>query len=149
MLLRRDRTLLALDIALDVAFHAGRGAELTGAAEIAHRLSAQRRGIEPVLQALTRAELLESIRGPKGGYRLARAPRAISLSEVVSAVGEEDDEGIVPSGRLAAAVTAPLWAELAGEVTARLAGLTLDDLLRRATAAGLRRPRTEPLDFTI
>ncbi|MCU0946441.1 MAG: transcriptional regulator, partial [Rubritepida sp.] len=37
MLLRQDRALLALDIALDVAFHAGRAGEVTGAAEIAAR----------------------------------------------------------------------------------------------------------------
>jgi enterochelin esterase family protein len=56
-------------------------AEATGAADIAERLGAQRRGIEPVLQALTRAGLLDSTRGPRGGYRLARAPRAIPLIE--------------------------------------------------------------------
>jgi DNA-binding IscR family transcriptional regulator len=67
MLLRRDRALLAVDIALDVALQVGRGAELTGGAEIAERLGAQRRGIEPVLQLLTRAGILESIRGPRGG----------------------------------------------------------------------------------
>ncbi|WP_237213356.1 RrF2 family transcriptional regulator [Falsiroseomonas oryziterrae] len=149
MLLRRDRAMLAIDIALDVAFHAGRGADLTGAAEIAERLGAQRRGIEPVLQALSRADILESIRGPRGGYRLARAPRAITLAEVVAAVAAEDEDPPLPAGRLAAAVTAPLWGELAASVQERLAALTVSDLLRRAAAAGLVRPRTEPLDFAI
>ena len=55
MLLLRDRALLALDLVLDIAFHAGRGGEVTGAAEVAERLAAARRGIEPVLQALVRA----------------------------------------------------------------------------------------------
>lgn len=148
MLLRHDRALLAVDIALDVAFHAGRGAELTGGAEIADRLGAQRRGIEPVLQALTRAGILDSLRGPKGGYRLARAPRAVTLAEVVAVVAEEE-EPPRPAARLAAKVTAPLWGELGVALQERLAALTLADLLRRATEAGLRRPRTEPLDFAI
>jgi len=148
MLLRRDRALLAIDIVLDVAFHAGRGAEVTGAAEIAERLGAQRRGIEPLLQALTRADLLDSTRGPKGGYRLARAPRAIGLMAIVEAV-LEPDEGIMPAGPLAAAVTLPLWAALDGELREKLALLTVGDLLRRAALAGLRRPQTEPLDFAI
>lgn len=149
MLLRRDRALLAVDIMLDVAFHAGRGAEATGAAEIAERLGAQRRGIEPVLQALSRAGLLDSTRGPRGGYRLARAPRAITLAEAVEAVLDPDDAPPTPAGALAAAVTAPLWAELDQGLRERLAMLTLGDLLRHATQAGFRRPQTEPLDFAI
>ena len=148
MLLRRDRALLAIDIVLDVAFHAGRGTEVTGAAEIAARLGAQRRGIEPLLQALTRAGLLDSTRGPKGGYRLARAPRAIPLIAAVEAVLDADDAP-EPAGRLAAAVTAPLWGELDAGLRERLATLTIGDLLRRAASAGFRRPQTEPLDFAI
>jgi Rrf2 family protein len=149
MLLRRDRALLAIDIVLDVAFHAGRGAEATGAAEIAERLGAQRRGIEPLLQALTRAGLLDSTRGPKGGYRLGRAPRALPLIAIIEAVVDTEDATPPPSGRLAAAVTAPLWGELDDAMRERLAHLTIGDLLRRATLAGFRRPQTEPLDFAI
>ena len=148
MLLKRDRALMAVDIVLDVAFHAGRTADATGAADIAERLGAQRRGIEPVLQALTRAGLLDSTRGPRGGYRLARAPRAIPLIEAVDAVLDAE-EASPPTGALSAAVTAPLWAELDATLREKLAQLTVGDLLRRATQAGLRRPLTEPLDFAI
>ena len=149
MLIRRDRALMAVDIVLDVAFHAGRGAEATGAADIAERLGAQRRGIEPLLQTLTRAGLLDSTRGPRGGYRLARAPRAIPLVDIVDALRDPEDTPPAPTGALAAAVTGPLWAELDGLLQDRLALLTVGDLLRRATQAGLRRPQTEPLDFAI
>jgi Rrf2 family protein len=149
MLLRRDRALLAIDIVLDVAFHAGRGTEATGAAEIADRLGAQRRGIEPLLQALTRAGILDSTRGPKGGYRLGRAPRAIPLLSVVEAVVDGEDTLPPPSGKLAEAVTTPLWQELDGWMRERLAGMTIGDLLRKAALAGFRRPQTEPLDFAI
>ncbi len=149
MLLRRDRALMAIDIVLDVAFHAGRGAGVTGAAEIAERLGAQRRGIEPVLQALTRAGILDSMRGPKGGYRLARAPRAITLLSAVEAVVDGDDGLPESTGKLSAGVTGPLWAELDAAMREKLAMLTISDLLRRAAMAGFRRPQTEPLDFAI
>ena len=148
MLLRQDRGLLAIDIALDIAFHAGRGGEVTGAAEIAERLGAARRGIEPVLQSLVRAGLLDSLRGPRGGYRMARAPREVKLLEILAAVTEEE-EAHLPPGKLAALVTAPLWQELDGQLAKRLQALTLEDLLKRAAAAGLRRPVTEPLHFVI
>jgi len=148
MLLRQDRALLALDIALDIAFHAGRNGEVTGAAEIAERLGAARRGIEPLLQALVRAGLLDSLRGPRGGYRMARPAREVKLAEILAGVIEEE-EASPPPGKLAALVTRPLWQELDGLLAGRLNAQTLEDLLKRAAAAGLRRPVTEPLHFVI
>jgi Rrf2 family protein len=151
MLLRQDRALTAVAIMADIAFHAGRKGEVTGAADIAERLGAARRGIEPVLQALSRAGLLESVRGPRGGYRLGRPARDVRLDEVVAAIAEETaaDPGSAQSGRLFAAVVAPLWRDLDGGLRATLKDLTLDELMRRARIAGLRRPAEEPLDFAI
>lgn len=48
------------------------------------------------LQALTGAGLLESVPGPKGGYRLARPPEQITLLDVVEAI-----EGREPAFRCA------------------------------------------------
>jgi Rrf2 family protein len=149
MLIRHDRPLLAIDILLDVAFHAGRGEEVTGAGDIAERLGAARRGIEPLLQALSRAGLLDSLRGPRGGYRLGRAPRDMTLLDVATAATAEEEGGPEGAGRLSAAVTLPFWQELEGGLREKLAAVTIDDLLRRAAARGLRRPVQEPLNFAI
>ena len=70
MLLRRDRTMTAVLIMLDVAFNAGRAGTVS-AADIAERAGLARRGIEPLLQSLSRSALLESVRGPRGGYQSA------------------------------------------------------------------------------
>jgi len=150
MLIRRERAMLAVTVMLDVAFHGGRTATVS-AAEIADRLGLARRGMEPLLQALSRAGLLESMRGPRGGYRLGRPRRDIKLSDVV-AVAVSDGEGESsegPSGRLQERVVDALWEELETAARERLAALTLDDLLRRAAASGLRRPSTEPITFAI
>lgn len=150
MLLRRDRALTAIAIMLDLAFHAGRAGELVAGAEIAERLGAARRGVEPVFQALSRARLLESVRGPRGGYRLGRRPRDLRLSDIVACV--QEDAADTPddlTGRLQTAVVMPLWRELDAELHTRLAGITIEDLLRRAQAAGLRRAIVEPLNFAI
>ena len=150
MLLRQDRAMTAIAVMLDVAFHAGRGSEVTGGAEVAERMGAARRGIEPVFQALSRVGLLDSLRGPRGGYRLGRRPRDIRLIEIIAAVTEDSDEAPGDlSGRLQTAVVAPLWRELEETLRQKLSSLTLDDLLRRAQAAGLKRPTTEPLNFAI
>jgi Rrf2 family protein len=42
------------------------------------------------LQALARAELLETVKGPRGGYRLARPPAQITLLDVVEAIDGDE-----------------------------------------------------------
>ncbi len=148
MLLRHDRGMLAVLIALDIAFHGGRGAAVS-AADIAERLCLARRGMEPLLQALARAGVLESLRGPRGGYRLGRSPRDIRLGDILAAAHEEPDPPDEFGGDLAGAVVIPLWSEMEAIVGARFASLTLHDLLHRATEAGLRRPVSEAISFAI
>jgi Rrf2 family iron-sulfur cluster assembly transcriptional regulator len=149
MLLRRERAMTAVAIMLDVAFHAGR-TEAVSAADIAERLGQARRGIEPVLQGLSRAGLLDSIRGPKGGYRLGRPARDLRLAEIVSTALDDDAAGgEAPAGRLQAAVVHPLWGELEALCRDHLAQLTIADLIKRAAAAGVKRPTVEPLNFVI
>lgn len=147
MLLRRERAMVAVSIMLDVAFHGSRHATIN-AADMADRLGLARRGMEPVLQALSRAGLLESVRGPRGGYRLGRPARDISLAGIAAALASEgngNSEG--PRGPLHEAVVGRLWSELEEKLQDQLAALTLDDLVKRASAAGLRRPAPEPLRF--
>ena len=106
--------------------------------------------MEPLLQLLSRAGLLESVRGPRGGYRLGRPRRDIRLADVVTVALAEDAEPTDgPSGRLQTAVVDRLWSDLEDQARAQLAALTLDDLIRRAAAAGLRRPTAEPISFAI
>lgn len=150
MIVRRDRAMTAVSIMLDIAFHAGRSGTVS-AADIAERLGLARRGMEPLLQSLSRAGLLDSVRGPRGGYRLGRPQRDIRLAEIVAVSLTEDEEQQAhgPSGKLHHAVVDPLWADLDNGLRSRLQELSLDDLLRRAAAAGLRRPAAEPITFAI
>jgi Rrf2 family transcriptional regulator, iron-sulfur cluster assembly transcription factor len=149
MIVRRDRGMLAVLIMLDVAFHAGRTSTVS-AADIADRAGLARRGIEPLLQALSRSGLLESIRGPRGGYRLGRPRRDIHLDEIFR-IATADDAGSEdgPSGKMQASVIEPLWHELDEVVGALLEKLTLEDMIRRAEGAGMERPLAEPISFSI
>jgi Rrf2 family protein len=149
MLIRRDRVMLAITIMLDVAFHGGRAATVS-AADLAERLGLARRGMEPLLQTLSRAGLLESVRGPRGGYRLGRPRRDIRLSEILAVAGaDEPPTEAGPTGKLQTLVVDRLWNGLEESARARLAQITLEDLVRRAQEAGLRRPTAEPISFAI
>ncbi|MCT6855767.1 MULTISPECIES: RrF2 family transcriptional regulator [Bombella] len=150
MYLKTDRILTALSIMLDVAFYAGRSGVASGA-DIAQRSGLLRRGIEPVLQALSRAGLLDSIRGPKGGYRLGRSPRVVNLHEIASAVGAYDSScfPVEQDNPLRTLVMKPLWEELNDGIKGKLGNITLADLLQQAERLGLERPRQIPISFTI
>ena len=148
MLLRRDRAMTGIAIVLDVAFNAGHGT-VVSAGEIAERLGQARRGIEPVLQALVRAGLLDSVRGPRGGYRLGRPRRDLRLWDIVLAASDGDPASDTAGGAMQAAVIAPFWDELEGQCRTQLETSTIDDLMKRAVRAGLQRPAAAPVNFAI
>ncbi len=148
MLLRHERVMTAITVMLDVAFHGGR-TRTVSAAEIAERLGATRRGMEPLLQALARAALLDSLRGPRGGYRLARPARRISLAEIAAASAPGEPAEPMSEGLLATSVIAPLREELDARLREHLATLSLQTLLDRAATAGLRPPQSETISFVI
>src|SRR6476661_534280 len=50
------------------------------------------------LQALARAGVLETVKGPRGGYRLARPPAEITLADVVEAVDGDEPASVISAG---------------------------------------------------
>ncbi|HET6606601.1 MAG TPA: Rrf2 family transcriptional regulator [Rhodopila sp.] len=148
-LTRRDRGMLAVAIVLDIAFHSSSDTVVSGA-DLAERTGTVRRTLEPLLQALSRERVLDSTRGPHGGYRLGRPARLLQISNVMAVgLASLEDCGMELSGRLQKAVVDPLWAEFDAAITAVASNLTIEDLLKRAAKAGLRKPVNEPLNFVI
>jgi Rrf2 family iron-sulfur cluster assembly transcriptional regulator len=132
-----------------VAFHSS-SETVVNAAELAERTGMARRTLEPLLQALSREHLLDSTRGPHGGYRLGRPARLIKVADVITVgLNSLEDGGQDLSGRLQRAVVEPLWTEFDTLLLTRAEALTIEDLLKRAAAAGLRKPVNEPLNFVI
>lgn len=149
LLTRRDRGMVALAIVLDVAFHSG-SETVVNAAELAERTGMARRTLEPLLQALSRERLLDSTRGPHGGYRLGRPARLIKVSDTITVGLNSLEESVHDlSGRLHRSVIEPLWGEFDAALLALTEALTIEDLLKRAAKAGLRKPVTDPLNFVI
>ncbi len=60
--------------------------QVLSAAEIAERAHLELPTVSKLLKRLAQAELVESFRGARGGYRLRRHPGSISLAEVVEAI---------------------------------------------------------------
>jgi Rrf2 family protein len=145
LLTRKD--LLAITAVLDIALHA-RGRPLSAAA-LASRHELSPRHLEPVLQELVRHGILRSVRGPRGGYELARERRRINAAAIVQAARAEETRDATPAAGAALLrdIVAPAVAEAQCSFAAALAGITLDDLVERAAAHRAVQP--DQLDFTI
>ncbi|WP_036286529.1 Rrf2 family transcriptional regulator [Methylocystis sp. ATCC 49242] len=137
----------ALMAALDVALHA-RGRPVPSK-ELAARHDLPPRRLETLLQALVRAGILKSVRGPAGGYELARERRRLCVGEIVRVAlrAEEEDENQSPA--LLAAVLEPVIAQAEESALARLDEITLEDLYARAIAQGFGERRDARGDFDI
>ena len=61
-------------------------AAVLSAAELAERARLEPTTVSKLLKQLAQAQLVESFRGASGGYRLARAPEAISVADIVAAM---------------------------------------------------------------
>ncbi len=87
--------------------------------------------LEKLLIELRRGGLVKSIRGAHGGYKLAKKPTQISLSDILTAVGETIEQlpPQVSDVSLAADwVTLMVWRRLNEKLQAALAGISLADL---------------------
>jgi Rrf2 family protein len=145
------KLLFAIEAVLDIAYNAGDTP--VQSSEITRRQGIPRRYLEQVLQHLVRAGVLSGTRGPRGGYRLARERRKITLGEIVRtirAMDEGDDPIADPAGaELGHKVVRPLWLELQEEVFTRIDKITLDDLCTRAHRSGIHTEAVSKLDFSI
>jgi Rrf2 family protein len=102
---------------------------------------------------LVRAGILRGVRGPRGGYRLARERRRVSVGDVVRVVrgiediAQQDDLG--PASELGAKVIGPFWATTEEELMARLDRVTIEDLCRQAEGKGVPSEVEREVDFAI
>src|SRR5512143_2560423 len=86
--------ILAIAAVIDIALHA-RGRPVSAKA-LAARHKLPPRHLEPVLQALVRDGILKGIRGPHGGYEVAREHKDISAEDILRAAGSVEDAGDPP-----------------------------------------------------
>jgi Rrf2 family protein len=87
MLITPNKLNVLVEALLYIAHHSSM--QPLGGKKLADILDVPPRYLELLLQSLVKATILRSIRGPRGGYMLARERRSIYMNEVVLAVGNE------------------------------------------------------------
>ena len=97
--------------------------------------------LEQLFSALRRAGLVDSIRGPGGGYTLARNTDQISVAEIILAVEnlKSDDMQSLAAGQAAQvkSMTGELWSTFNARVMEYLQSVTLQDLVAQQHAKGV------------
>ena len=106
--------------------------------DVADAVEAPRGYLAKILGDLARAGVLESSRGPTGGFRLNFEPEAIALSDVVTAIeGTEERRCLLGHGKCGdnpACTAHARWAPIANDMDAFFGKTTLADLLHSPTA---------------
>lgn len=123
----------AVTAMLDLAIHGGDGP--VPLADISHRQGISLSYLEQLFARLRRQNLVESTRGPGGGYRLGRQASDIAVVEVLAAIDENIDttrcerQGNRPGGEHG--LTHELWMDLSDRIYDFLSHIKLGDLVNR------------------
>ena len=133
MILLPRRCVLAITAVTDIALNARPRPVAAKALAARHKLPP--RHLETLLQSLVHARILKGVRGPHGGYELARERCKVTAGEIVRAAlagADSDDDGGGASSGLIDDIVAPL-VEAAGQSFLRqLDEITVDELCRNA-----------------
>jgi Rrf2 family iron-sulfur cluster assembly transcriptional regulator len=122
--------LLAIAAVVDVALHTeGRP---VSAKALATRHGLPPRHLESVLQSLVRDGILKGIRGPRGGYQLARDRQGVTANDILRAAGSVDGLEKSTSSDLIDKVVMPALSLAESEFGRALSRINLADMTRRA-----------------
>jgi len=135
----------AVTAMLDLALHYEQGAVTL--ADIARRQGISLSYLEQLFAKLRRNGLVDSIRGPGGGYNLAMAPSKISVAQIIHAINENIDTrrcgGEKNCDGEEQCLTHYLWEDLSQRIHEFLSGITLADLVSRPSVQEVARRQAE------
>ena len=151
MLKVSKKLIYALEAVVDIAYNIG--PDPVRSRDITKRQGMPPRYLEQVMQRLVRDGILKGVRGPKGGYLLARERRRISIGEIANIVRSlESSENILKAeeeSQFASLILNPLWNELQIDFEEKLKTITIEDLCRKAQNSGIKKTVTNSSDFSI
>src|SRR5262245_10573897 len=127
MQLLPPKGVLAIAAVIDIALNARD--QPVAAKALAGRLRWPTRHLEPVLQSLARYGILKGVRGPHGGYELAREQDSITAGDILRAAIEQDFNGVaVANSSLLDKVVMPALTQAENAFSGTLARITVEDL---------------------
>jgi Rrf2 family transcriptional regulator, iron-sulfur cluster assembly transcription factor len=130
MILLPRKALLAIAAVVDVALQTVE--RPISAKTLATRHGLPPRHLESVLQSLVRDGILRGIRGPRGGYTLARERHCVTVNDILRATGRADGAEQQPGSELMSKVVIPVLSAAEQEFGVALSRINLEDMTRQA-----------------
>jgi len=131
----------AVTAMLDLAIHYDEGPVTLAGISEAQGISLSY--LEQLFVRLKKYGLVEALRGPGGGYRLAHSPEDISIAQIIDAIGEGIDVtqcgGREDCQEGERCLTHALWDKLGKEIHGFMKGITLAGFLRREKVSAVVR----------
>jgi len=137
----------AVTAMLDLALNAAQNP--ISLADISRRQAISLSYLEQLFERLRRSQLVASVRGPGGGYRLSRSSSEIFVAEIIDAVNESVDAtdcgGNANCQDGETCLTHYLWCDLSDQIHNFLGGISLADLVARSEvqAVSVRQQRRQ------
>lgn len=131
------KLLLALEAVLYIAYHSR--AQPVSNKALSNQLAFPARHLEHDMQKLAQANILRGVRGPNGGYVLARERRNISLADICQALSNQDDgdEPFAFASDYGHKIISPAWEKAMHQLAEDLSHVTLEQLCEQTQAAGV------------
>lgn len=138
-----------IEAVVAIAYNAGSAPVSSRDIAVAQGLSP--RYLEQIMQKLVRGGILRGVRGPSGGYVLAREKRRITLADICEVIGEEKSEEHknYKGTQLGTQVVKPVWQRVGGVMMENLRQVNLADLCEQAEQKNISKEIDEKMDFVI
>ena len=140
------RIIYAIEAVLDIALNSG--LEPVRNESIAKRQGIPKRYLEQTLQTLVKNRILVASRGPKGGYRLAKERRKITISDIIISIMKTQNEESNFKSKLSNNIIKPLLSELNETCYKKLGQVTVEDIYNKIKK-NAKKNKKEYLDFVI
>ena len=151
MLTLSNKIIYSIEAVVDIAYHSN--GQPMQSQRISSRQRTPVRYLEQSLQKLVKANILTGVRGPRGGYQLARESRRISVGEIVRIVTDLETENVVENtltgSEISGKVLNPMWGKIQNTTLEQLDKITVEDLCIKANERGIQSEGRQTLDYAI
>jgi Rrf2 family protein len=149
MLIPLKKLFYAVEAVLFIAYNGGSGP--ISSRDIATRQGLPPRYLEQLMQKLVRGGILRGVRGPHGGYLLAKERRRITVGDICDILSEDkDDQDQGYAGTpLGQHIVLPVWESANLQMMNHLRHVNLAELCEQALAKNIRKESEEKMDFAI
>ena len=141
----------SIEAVVDIAYYSN--GQPVQSQRISSRQRTPGRYLEQSLQKLVKANILTGVRGPRGGYQLARERRRISVGEIICIVTDLETENAVENNltdsEISGKVLNPMWGKIQNTILEQLDKITIEDLCIKANERGIQSEGRQTLDYAI